>query len=325
MALWLSALAAGTAAPAFTAARAAEARPKPFPKAALDRPVAAWPRHTLHAEETWLLNLPGGERFDASALLLLPDGTLLTLNDRGPTLFRIAFLTGTNAADLVPVPEWFAPERLAAFAAEKLGRYDSEGLARDARGRLYLCEEANRWVLRCDPASGQVERLAIDWSPVQPYFSATDRNASFEGIAVGGDTLYVANERQLGRLIAVDLTTLQVTGSFRVHAAQAPARDVHYSDLSWFQGRLYVLLRASRCILEVDPATRRVEAQYDFGAMEQAGDVAYRWPFPTGFMEGLAVTAEAFWLVTDNNGCERLRAPGDRRPTLFKCRRPALP
>jgi hypothetical protein len=43
-----------------------------------------------------------------------------------------------------------------------------------------------------------VERLNVDWSPVEKYFSS-DRNAAWEGIAIHGSTMYVANERKKGR------------------------------------------------------------------------------------------------------------------------------
>ncbi len=284
--------------------------------------AATWPRYTLQAEETWQLNLPHGERFDASGLLELPAGDLLTVNDRGPTLYRIQFLPGVRAADLAPLTDCFTPAQLAPFAAAKHGRYDCEGIARDDAGRLYLCEEADRWILRCDPTAGVVERLNIDWTPVRRFFDPTDNNASFEGIAVHGGTLFVANERRWGRLIAVDLATLKVTDHFVARPAGGRHRDVQYSDLCWFDGALYVLCRRDRTVLKVDPASHRVLAQYDFRAMEEARDAAYHTILPVGFMEGLAVDRDFFWLVTDNNGFSRAANHHDHRPTLFRCRRP---
>src|SRR5437868_7848952 len=122
-----------------------------------------WPRFTLHAAQTIVLNPPNGEEFDASALLFLPDGALLTVNDRGPRVYRIEMSPGAPEARLVHVEELFRSSELAAFAVLKHGRYDCEGLARDERGRIYMCEEADRWILRCDPKTGRVERLPIDW------------------------------------------------------------------------------------------------------------------------------------------------------------------
>ena len=285
-------------------------------------PRAPWPRFTLQAEAVWRLNLPNGARFDASGLLELPEGGLLTVSDRGPTLYRIQFRPDANAADLLPLSNCFTRAQLAPFAPPKPGRYDCEGIARDDQGRLYLCEEANRWILRCDPVAGTVERLDIDWSPVRRFFDPADNNASFEGITIHDGTLFVANERKWGRLIAVDLGTLKVTDDFVARPTGTHHRDIHYSDLCWFEGALYVLCRRDRVVLQVEPVSHRVLAQYDYRAMEEARDVAYHTMVPVGFMEGLAVDADFFWLVTDNNGFSRSADHHDRRPTLFKCRRP---
>lgn len=280
---------------------------------------ADWPRYVLHAELTAQLNLPGGQRFDASGLLLTPSGDLLTVNDLGPTLYRIEMRPDGASADVVPLPNCFTEAQLAPFAREKFGRYDCEGIAQDPEGRLYICEEANRWILRCDPKAGQVERLAIDWSSVQNYFS-TDRNASFEGIAIGKGKLYVANERSAPVIIVVDLARLKVIDHFEVYPQRFSLFGTHYSDLSWYDGKLFVLCRQHRVVLEVDPKTHAVLAEFDYRAMEDR--LNYRKQLPVGIMEGLAVERDFFWLVTDNNGFPRANAPDDRRPTLLKCRRP---
>jgi len=280
---------------------------------------ADWPRYVLHAELTAQLNLPGGQRFDASGLLLTPSGDLLTVNDLGPTLYRIELLPDGASADVVPLPNCFTETQLAPFAAEKVGRYDCEGIAQDPEGRLYICEEANRWILRCDPKAGRVERLAIDWTSVRNYFS-TDRNASFEGIAIGKGKLYVANERSAPVIIVVDLARLKVIDHFEVYPQRFSLFGTHYSDLSWYDGKLFVLCRQHRVVLEVDPKSHAVLAEFDYRAMEDR--LNYRKQLPVGIMEGLAVERDFFWLVTDNNGFPRANAPDDRRPTLLKCRRP---
>jgi DNA-binding beta-propeller fold protein YncE len=277
-------------------------------------------QYTLHAAETWHPDPPGKGRFDASALLLRPDGSLLTVNDKTPGIFEIRFATN-GAAAIVPLPDAMTPAQLAPFAAEKFGGYDCEGLGQDAEGRIYVSEEANRWILRYDPKRKSVERLAIDWTPVSRWFSS-DRNASFEGVAVGGGRLYVANEREIGRIIVVDLATLKVTDSFQVTPIGMPARDVHYSDLSWFDGDLWVLCRESRCVLRVNPATHKVLAQFDYFDLETAPENAYAHPYPYGFVEGLAVDAQNIWLCVDNNGFPRVADKKDRRPTLWRCPRP---
>lgn len=287
------------------------------------KPPAAPPaQYTLQAEKVWQINLPGGERFDASGLLLTPAGDLLTVNDRGPTLYRIEFLPQGTAANVIPLPNCFTPEQLAPFAKEKIGgHYDCEGIAQDPQGRLYICEEANRWILRFDPKANRVERLPIDWTPVTNYFS-TDLNASFEGIAIGNGKLYVANERTHPVIIVVDLRSLKIIDHFQVYPQKFSLFGTHYSDLSWYQGKLFVLCRQHRIVLQVDPETHAVLAEYDYRELEDR--LGYYKPLPVsvGIMEGLAVDRDYFWLCTDNNGLARSSAPKDTRPTLLKCPRP---
>ena len=276
-------------------------------------------KYTLRAAQTWRIDLPQGARFDASALLLQPDGSLLTVNDKTPGVWRI--VPGVDETATLKPLDLLTAGRLARLTPAKTGPWDCEGLARDDAGRIYVCDESDRWIVRQDPATGVVERLEIDWSPVKRWFSA-DRNASFEGIAVGGDTLYVANEREIGRIITVDLATLKVRDSFQVTPLGQPARDVHYSDLCWFDDALWVLCRESRCVLRVDPRRRAVTAQFDYFDIETARVNAYAHPYPYGFVEGLAVDAQSLWLCVDNNGFPRVADRADRRPTLWRCDRP---
>ncbi|MGE3309505.1 MAG: esterase-like activity of phytase family protein [Limisphaerales bacterium] len=286
---------------------------------------APWPIHTLNADKIWHVNLPRGRRLDASALLRRSDGTLLTLNDQETAVYRMVFREGTNAVDLLPLENCLTREQLAAYAPQKIQRYDLEGLAEDSKGRLYVSEEANRWILRWDPVHGKVDRLEIDWTPVKKWFAPLDFNASFEGIAIGGGRLYVANERHQGRLITVDLETLGVIDDFRVAPAGIDSDDIHYTDLCWADDALWVLLRDVRKLLKVDPKAKRVLAEFDFTAMERARENAYGVIFAPGFMEGLSVDDRHIWLLTDNNGMGRTANLSDKRPTLFRCPKPVTP
>jgi hypothetical protein len=166
-----------------------------------------------------------------------------------------------------------------------------------------------------------IDLLAFDWAPVRKYISG-DINASLEGIAIMGDRLYLANERNTARIIVVDLPSREIIDSFFVNSERFALGGPHYSDLASFEGRLFVLNRNHRCIFEVEPETKRVVAEYNYGKMELQEDVAYRSEYPTGAMEGLAVDKEHFWLLTDNNGKARFKHPNDVRPTLFRCKRP---
>src|SRR6185503_8358899 len=214
----------------------------------------------------------------------------------------------------------FSRNQLAALNSTT-GGFDCEGIALDAEGRFYLCEERRRWILRCDPKAGRTERLPIDWSPVKDRFSTIDSNASFEGIAIGKGKLYVANERSAAVIIVVDLNSLRVKKSFVVSPTKSSFFGTHYSDLCWFEDKLWVLCRQHRVVLEVDPNTEKVLAEFDYGDLEES--LGYRTGLPVGIMEGLAVDATSIWLVTDNNGDPRGRTGHDIRPTLIRCARPS--
>jgi hypothetical protein len=218
------------------------------------------------------------------------------------------------------VPDCFNSAQLSALGLKSDGELDCEGIARDEEGRLYLCEESQRWILRCTPGGDKVERLPIDWSPVRGFFTRIDPNASFEGLTIGEGKLFVANERSSPLIIVADLKHLKVKEHFVVYPSSPSLLGTHYSDLAWFDRRLWVLLRHDRVVLEVDPRRKRVIAEYDYRVAEDR--LGYRKYLPTGLMEGLWVDEEFIWLLTDNNGLGHADAPKDTRPTLVKCKRP---
>jgi hypothetical protein len=284
------------------------------------QPPLDWPTYTLRAVQTTLLTPPTRKSFEASGLQFMPDGSLITIgNTHGSTPYRIDFIPGSSEATLTPLTDYFPSNAVNAITGGHSGRLDCEGLALDPQGRLYICSERERWILRSDRA-GRVERLPIDWSPVKKYFSTVDSNASFEGIAIGNGHLYVANERNSPVIIDVELSSLKVRRDFVVYPHKSSFFGLHYSDLCWFEKSLWVLCRQHYVVLKVEPVSQRVLAEYDYRELEQR--LSYRTGLPLGIMEGLAVDSQYIWLVTDNNGAERKGAAGDTRPTLLKCPRP---
>jgi len=273
----------------------------------------------LEAEKTWQLNLPYGSRFDASGLLIY-DGQLLTINDRSSELWEIQFTNNPTCS--LRATGWFTYTQILHASGKSNPGHDCEAIAHDANGNLYISEEKDRAIFRLDPKTKSVTKLTIDWSPVRKYFSKLDDNASFEGLAIGNGKMYVANERSDPRIIVVDLATLKVEDNFAVDASGFAFGGPHYSDLSWYDDHLFVLDRNHRAVLEVNPKTKRVVAEYGFGEMELMPELAYKTVYPTGTMEGLAVDANYIWLVTDNNGKGRYKYPDDTRPILFRCNRP---
>jgi uncharacterized protein YjiK len=272
----------------------------------------------LRADQTWQLNSPRQERFDASGLALWR-GRLLTLNDRDSDLYEITL--GTNHVADLKKTALFSHAAVAGAALKREPRYDAEGIAVDPEGNLYISEESQRTIFRTAGENKAVERLAIDWSPVRQFFGR-DPNASFEGVAASASKLYVANERDAARIIVVDRASLKVEDSFYVDSDAFAFGGPHYSDLCYWNGLLYVLDRNHRVIFEVDPERKRVLAELSFAQMELDPELAYRTAYPTGTMEGLAVDENYFWLVTDNNGFGRIKYPKDARPTLFRCPKP---
>lgn len=283
-------------------------------------PKGSVPEFTLAPAEIWTLEVPDG-RFDASGLARLPDGRWLVVNDKVPGVFEIRFGGKPGRAAVTP----YAGTPPTLFRPLESGRdlpWDLEGLAVDASGALYVSEENSRWILRQPKPGAPLERLAIDWTSASRWFSRTDRNASFEGVAVGGGRIWVANERSTGRILEIDLRTLKVLGDFRVAPPGVSAEDVHYTDLCWHRGQLWVLCRELRRVLQVDPETRTVLASHSYFDIELDPRYAYRHLLPYGFFEGLAVDDDSIWLLVDNNGYPRRADPSDSRPQLFRCPRP---
>jgi hypothetical protein len=279
-------------------------------------------RYELREATRWWIELPGGARFDASGLCLTPAGELLVVAARGPQVYRIELPEQGDTVRLSLLAGNLANAGPTLRRLARSGRLDCEGIAADEQGRLYLCEESRRLVLRLTPGADDVEPLDLDWSRVANRLSTTDLNASFEGIAAGGGRLHLANERKPPLILVLDLETRQLLESWAIEPQARGLGPVHYSDLSWREGRLFLLLRHQRAILEWDPQRRVVVAQYDFGGIENAPELRYHRRYPTGVMEGLAVGADCFWLVSDNNGESRVAARGDRRPVLLRIPRP---
>ncbi len=274
----------------------------------------------LSVAQSWTLTPPGG-RFDASALVRLPDGRMLTVNDKETGLFEIQFPNSGTEAVLVP----YAGLSPSLFEPLTPGRdlpWDVEGIGIDSTGALYLSEEHSRWILKQSAPGKPLERLPIDWSPASRWFSKTDRNASFEGVAVGDRFLYVANERDTGRILEIDRKTLRVVSDFQPRPPGASGDDIHYTDLCWFDGELWALCREHRRVLCINPHTHAVRLCFSYFPIEMDPKYAYQHLLPYGFFEGLSVDADNVWLLIDNNGYPRKSNPQDARPLLLRCPRP---
>jgi len=144
--------------------------------------------YSLRQTGRWLLNPTESGRFDASALLSLSNGILLTVNDKSLPLCRIDLKTN-GFATVVPIPELFSLEAVREAVGNPRYAPDTEGIAVDEAGRIYICTEGQRWIFRSEADGSGVTRLDIDWSPVKRWFNPKDGNAAWEGIAVGDGRL----------------------------------------------------------------------------------------------------------------------------------------
>ncbi|MDR4503312.1 MAG: esterase-like activity of phytase family protein [Candidatus Scalindua sp.] len=277
--------------------------------------------HILQMDTFWRIDVVDEKRMDLSGLVIVNDERFLTIDDKQFNLYELRLQKGSSRAYIV-ASDLIRIEDLKELRETKTGQLDCEGLAVDADGNIYICEEKHRWILKINSNGKFLNRLKIDWSPVEQYFNALDKNASFEGIAVSKNNLYVINERDKALIIVVDLNSLKVIDHFKVYSKMHPSLFVHYSGLSWFDGKLYILLRHSQVILEIDPESHNVIAEYSFRNTARQSEFNYRSRFGTGCMEGLHVSDDFFWMLTDNNGCALKNNKDEKHPTLIRFKRP---
>lgn len=275
-----------------------------------------YPTDFLEVESSWRLQFSGG-RFDASGIERGPEGDILVVRDSELAVYAVKFQEGSEIATLVKHVRY-------EVAAEDLNvgstRFDIEGLASDSEGILYACDEFARRVLRFS-SKGELVSIPIDLAATSEFFSKSDRNASFEGIAIGEGRLYLANERNQGRLLELDLQTGELVSSFVCQTGLSVWPDTHYSGLDWHDGRLFALIREEQAIIEIDPMEKKVNRIFRYHGIEFDKQHRYRTLVPfAGVMEGLLIEKDVIWLLTDNNGQARLADKTDTRPTLFRCR-----
>ena len=274
------------------------------------------PTVTLELEKSWRLQSKVG-RFDASGIERGPNGELLVVRDSELAVYAVKFENESHVASLVKHARYSVNK---ADLDVGVKRFDVEGLAIDAKGVLYACDEHARRVLRFS-SRGLIESLPFDFSAVESFFSKQDRNASFEGIAIGGGRLFLANERSRGRLIEFDLSSMKMRGSFSFRTGASVWPDTHFSGLDWYDGRLFALLREEQAIAEIDPDSKRITRLLRYHEIEFAKEFRYRSLVPfLGVMEGLLVEDDVFWLLADNNGQSLYSDSSDTRASLFKCR-----
>ena len=238
-----------------------------------------------------------------------------------------------------PVPEsglpWGLKSRNWAASYIRGGALDFEGITCDQANNLYLVSEAHAAVLQLPP-EGEPDWLKIDPAMVRQARASgmlLNFNALFEGLAINpaGDRLWLAAERERRGLVAVQrqqsvwtcersCVLLSEAGVEmqppQMPEARALSRD--FSDLAWFEGKLFTLERNAYRICRRDADSGEVERCWSFAA--EALEPMRRYDQPFGLAEALVIDGKGAWVGLDNNNADR--ADGERRPIVWRFEAP---
>ncbi|MGI4838809.1 MAG: esterase-like activity of phytase family protein [Janthinobacterium lividum] len=237
----------------------------------------------------------------------------------------------------VPTPapsglSWGMNVRTWAAGFVRGGTLDFEGISCDAAGNRYLVSEARAQVLKISP-EGEAQWLNISPALVREARAAgllAHFNAIFEGLAINpaGDQLWLAAERSRRGLLKANLHGSEWTcdgacvllseDGVQARPAAAMPSDmplvIDFSDLAWFNGKLYTLERNAYQICRRDTRTVAVERCWSFA--DAALTPARRYAKPYGVAEALVVDAQGAWIGNDNN--DWARGDGDVRPIVWR-------
>ncbi|MEW9904164.1 esterase-like activity of phytase family protein [Pseudomonas putida] len=268
-------------------------------------------------------------------------GALWTVSDRDDDrIYRLDQQDRTWRAQPLtftppPVPEsglpWGLKSRNWAASYIRGGELDFEGITCDKAGNFYLISEAHAAVLQL-PVDGEPRWLKIDPAMVRQARASgmlLHFNALFEGLAIhpSGDRLWLAAERERRGLLLVErqqsvwncarsCVLLSEAGvemqPEQMPNPQAMARD--FSDLAWYEGKLYTLERNAYRICRRDSENGQVERCWSFAA--DALVESRRYDQPYGLAEALVIDAKGAWVGVDNNNGDR--ADGEARPIVWR-------
>lgn len=246
--------------------------------------------------------------------LALYHGKLLTVSDKhDTTLFELEI--GKDAVNQIPFLK-FDPQKL-----KKKKRLDFEGLTIDSEGQIYLVSET---YFRTAMISGDEKEIKWitpsfkKWGKKRGLFQT--KGAGFEGITIVGCKLLMCVERQPRGLIEFDLISEKrlayITDTTRFPLA--PGRVPDFTDLYFFNGRIFALQRGVQLISEIKfEGGEWVEKQS--GTFKQIeNDPRYQYQtMHFGRAEGLAMDQDKIYVVLDNNNDFRTNNPTDNRPLLL--------
>ncbi|WP_312935108.1 esterase-like activity of phytase family protein [Pseudomonas sp.] len=239
-----------------------------------------------------------------------------------------------------PVPEsglpWGLKVRNWAVSWVRGGELDYEGITCDKAGNLYLVSEAHAAVLQL-PLEGEPDWLKIDPAMLRQARASgmlLHFNAQFEGLAINpaGDRLWLAAERERRGLVVIERQqsvwncghscVLLSEAGVDMQPAQMPNprnRSRDFSDLAWYQGKLFTLERNAYRICRRNSSNGEVERCWSFA--EEGLTEARRYDHPFGLAEALVIDDKGAWIGLDNNNAHR--ADGERRPIVWRFAAPA--
>ncbi|MBD9398812.1 esterase-like activity of phytase family protein [Pseudomonas sp. PDM11] len=232
-------------------------------------------------------------------------------------------------APLMPLP-WGLRMRTWMAGLVRGGHLDFEGISCDAKGNRYLVSEARAAVLQVPPAA-DAQWLNLPEGMVRQARASgmlLNFNALFEGIAIdpAGERLWLAAEKERRGLVIVHNRNnawrceggcvLLNEGGEEISPEALGGRPapVDFSDLAFFEEKLYTLERQAHRICRRTPANGEVERCWSFAA--EALTYQRRYPVHYGMAEALSVDAQGAWIGVDNGSYAR--SDGEKRPIVWR-------
>ena len=270
----------------------------------------------LRTDLTWrVLPIESEPGTQPSGLCLL-EGQLYAVSDKHDWIYRVDI-----EADKAILRK-HVPVDKAALNVEKL---DLEGITTDQKGNFILLSERHNRLLRVN-AKGTRWLSGYELEPAaQQAGLLRKNNAGFEGITfVAPNRLLLAAEREPRGLVDVELSP-----QYNIKAAAATlfqfsilpfpeGRTPDFSGLDFFAGQIYALQRNANAVSVLD---RRIDGYregqaWSFDAVLESPQWRYQ-DMRFGHAEGLAVNADNFYIILDNNNSGFETDPEDQRALLL--------
>ncbi|WGL16699.1 hypothetical protein PVT68_18345 [Microbulbifer bruguierae] len=271
--------------------------------------------------------IDGSENLDISGLSFC-DGVLVAVADKSSEQFyAFSPIAGTGSVQLevkgsftrpsLPDDQPVSVKARALHIASTPLSMDFEGITCDAGGVYLLSERHNRIV--------QIESGAGRWSPQRWSESARAHgylqffNGESEGLVKAGADFWVALERNPRGLLKLKPEDEEGREFFQlppVTGLDFHGRSEDLTGLAYYDGALFTLERNAFAVCRRSIETLVAQWCIDYRHIEEAAENIYRETI-YGKGEGLAVDASGIYVVLDNNGVDRLAAPGDARGLLM--------